>query len=310
MVRARRDILNAVVTASAIGLAGCSASSDSDSNSTTLEPDSGGDDGGLDPIDPDTNPRELLPEAPDGWTVDEPALEQAASMIGAEVGYQRSFTSESGEHYAAGFYRFAEAGDDVEEATELMESWTAYIVRGRFGFAGDGADADKVYLMLGNSSALTEEYARENNELSVDDAGNDTSNLSEEDICTDEGVPRENLSPTTLLPDPPDNWTIEQEPRGVNTTWPADESAYAIYEGPESRNYSLTIGKFDTNEEVVDQVSEDDYHDDVEAATGIFGVQVGGDGDTTPPDLDRATSLAVSVPCVSEDDLYVSMESS
>lgn len=148
MARTRRNILGFMITAGAIGLAGCS----------------GGDEDSGAP-DADTNPKELLPETPEGWTVDEEALEQGASIIGAEVGFQRTFTSERGEHYAAEVYRFPESGDDVEEAVEVFESWIAYIVRGHFGFAGDGADIDNVYMMLGKSLGLTEEYARNNNQL-------------------------------------------------------------------------------------------------------------------------------------------------
>lgn len=143
----RREALAGLAAVGAVGLAGCSGG-DGDSNG----PDS------------DANPKDLLPEAPDGWQVDTEANEQFASMIGAEAGFQRSFDDPTGDHYSVEFYRFPSQGD-ANDAKSTFSGWTAYVVRNNFGFAGNGADVEKVYLMLGNSSALTEEYARNNDLL-------------------------------------------------------------------------------------------------------------------------------------------------
>lgn len=131
----------------------------------------------------------------------------------------------------------------------------------------------------------------------------DESDLSPGEICTDEGVPREDLSPETLIPDTPDGWTMIQKPRGVDAVWPADESSYAEYEDPDGRNYRLTVGKFDSNTEVNDVVSPSDYTEEIQAVMGVFGLQVTGDGQVTPPDTDHARELALSAPCVDENNL-------
>jgi len=129
----------------AVGVAGCSGG--------------GGD---SDAPDSDANPADLLPAAPDGWVMDTEANQQAAGMIGAEAGFQRTFDDPDGHHYAVEFYRFP-SQSDAEDAKSIYSDWAVYVVRGNFGFAGNGPDVDSVYLMLGNSSALTEEYARNNN---------------------------------------------------------------------------------------------------------------------------------------------------
>jgi hypothetical protein len=140
----RREALIGIVSAGVVGMAGCS-----------------GDDGDSNAPDSDANPRDLLPEAPEGWTTTTAANQQAASMIGAEAGFQRAFDDPDGVHYVVEFYRFPSKGD-AEETADFYSDWTAYVVRGNFGFAGNGPDVDKVYLMMENSPALTEEYVRDN----------------------------------------------------------------------------------------------------------------------------------------------------
>jgi len=146
MERSRREYISLVCTAGAIGVAGC------------------GGDSGDNELDPDANPRHFLPAAPEGWEIDTNANQQAAGLIGAEAGYSRSFDGPNDAHYAVEFYRFPSETAAEDEASVFETSgWSAYVVRGNFAFAGRGPDLDSVYLMLGNSPALTEEYARNNN---------------------------------------------------------------------------------------------------------------------------------------------------
>jgi|AntRauMinimDraft_3_1070383.scaffolds.fasta_scaffold03661_2 hypothetical protein len=145
----RRDFLASISTLAAFGIAGCNDSS-SDPNAPA----------------PDTNPRGLLPTPPDGWEIETEANQQAAGMIGAEAGYSRSFDGPNGDHYAVEFYRFPSNSDARDQASRFSDfGWSVYVARGNFGFAGKGPDVDNVYLMMGNSTAMTEEYARKNNML-------------------------------------------------------------------------------------------------------------------------------------------------
>jgi len=137
----RREALGGMATAGAVGLAGCSGG--------------GGDSNAL---DPDANPEELLPEAPVGWEVDDEPLQQTAGIIGAESGFEQAFNAPSGNRYPVGVYRFSSESD----AEDSDPFWTAYVVRGNFTFPARGPDIDNVYQLLGNSPALTEEYARNN----------------------------------------------------------------------------------------------------------------------------------------------------
>ena len=94
------------------------------------------------------------------------ADQQAAGLIGAEAGYSRSFDEPDGAHYAVAFYRFSSNSDAKEQAPQFSDfGWSVYVARGNFGFAGKGPDMDNVYLMMEHSSAMTEEYARNNNIL-------------------------------------------------------------------------------------------------------------------------------------------------
>jgi hypothetical protein len=99
-----------------------------------------------------------LPEAPEGWEVDDEPQQQAAGMIGADAGFGQAFNSPSGSRYPVEIFRFSSESD----AQDAEAYWTAYVVRGNFTFAARGPDIDNVYQLLGNSSALTEEYARNN----------------------------------------------------------------------------------------------------------------------------------------------------
>jgi hypothetical protein len=137
----RREALGGIATAGAVGIAGCSGG-DGDSNAP----------------DPDANPEDLLPEAPEGWEVDDEPQQQAAGMIGADAGFGQAFNSPSGSRYPVEIFRFSSESD----AQDAEAYWTAYVVRGNFTFAARGPDIDNVYQLLGNSSALTEEYARNN----------------------------------------------------------------------------------------------------------------------------------------------------
>jgi hypothetical protein len=137
----RREALGGIATVGAVGIAGCSGG-DGDSNAP----------------DPDANPEDLLPEAPEGWEVDDEPQQQAAGMIGADAGFEQAFNAPSGNRYPVGAYRFSSEGD----AEDSGPFWTAYVVRGNFTFPARGPDIDNVYQLLGNSPALTEEYARNN----------------------------------------------------------------------------------------------------------------------------------------------------
>lgn len=124
------------------------------------------------------------------------------------------------------------------------------------------------------------------------------------EVCTDEGVPPEDLSPGELMPDPPGGWTIVDDPSPTNYAgWPADSGSSAEFEDQDGLNYSLHIAIFDSNAEANEVVSPSEYTGEIQAIMGSFALKVTGGGEVTPPDREQARVLALSVPCVDESNI-------
>lgn len=119
-------------------------------------------------------------------------------------------------------------------------------------------------------------------------------------LCTTEGVAREELDPIDLMPEPPESWSIVDDPSPVDvSSWDTDSAVHAEYEGPNKRNYYVAVGKFDTHAEASDETPPgalDIYYEDGYryGVTGIFGVEARGDKG------ERARALLLAVPCVDE----------
>ena len=110
----------------------------------------------------DANPRDLLPDPPDGWTQGD-VSQQSAGMVGAEAGYGAGYDDEGGQYYSVEILRWSSQSDAETEGLDVYESgWSVYVVRNNFGFAGKGPDVGKVVTLLGNSSALSQGYVEEN----------------------------------------------------------------------------------------------------------------------------------------------------
>lgn len=146
----RRVFLSGIVSVSVVGTAGCSGGN-SGSNDTPSGPSS------------DANPKDLLPDAPEGWTSDDPS-QLSAGMVGADAGFYQKFRDPDGNGYPVEILRISPSNDDVnvDDLVSVYSDWTSYVARNNFGFASKGPDVDSVYMLLGGSSVLTEEYARNN----------------------------------------------------------------------------------------------------------------------------------------------------
>ncbi len=87
--------------------------------------------------------------------------EQAAGMVGAEAGYAADYEDPDGNQYDVEILRW---GSEREaENDEYPSQWSVHVATGNFTFAGKGSDINKLTMLLSNTSSLTEEYIRKNN---------------------------------------------------------------------------------------------------------------------------------------------------
>jgi len=142
----RRTLLTATAAGGAAALAGCL----------------GGSGGDGDAPDSDANPRDLLPAAPDGWTRSD-VQQQSAGIVGAEAGFGASYHTPEDVRYAVEVLRWPSPGDANSDAPDVYDSWSVLVTTGNFSFAGKGPDLAAVETLLGESTALTVEYVRNNN---------------------------------------------------------------------------------------------------------------------------------------------------
>lgn len=131
---------------------------------------SGGNSGnGLSPPDENADTQGLLPEPPDSWEkVSE--QEQLAGTIGAEGGYAANYNSPDNvggdvvdADYRVEILRWSSDSDAESESQGIYAEDPVLVTLGNFSFAGKGPNVDDLVLLLSNSSALTEEYIRNNN---------------------------------------------------------------------------------------------------------------------------------------------------
>lgn len=182
----RRSLLKRVAAVSFVGsLAGCAGGS-----------------GGLSPPPADANPKNLLPETPDGWRKTQ-GQEQAAGMVEAEAGYSGGYRDRSGAYYGVEILRWSSNSDAKEKGQEVYSSgWPIFVVIGNFGIAGKGADVGKLVMLLSNSSALSRDYIVNNNlngelDLTAIPESTPTDSEASTDSTTPEETPTENIETPT-----------------------------------------------------------------------------------------------------------------
>ncbi|NEU58935.1 hypothetical protein [Halorussus sp. MSC15.2] len=146
----RRTFVRGVASAAFAGtLAGCTGGGS-------------GNDGPSPPAE-DANPKELLPDAPEGLTRTQ-SQQQSAGMVGAEAGYSAGYDDEDGNHYAVEILRWSSKKDAKDKGSGVYsDGWSVYVVLGNFGFAAKGPDVETAKELLANSSALTKQYVENNN---------------------------------------------------------------------------------------------------------------------------------------------------
>lgn len=91
------------------------------------------------------------------------------SQVDAEAGFGALYYTDDDVQYTAAVYQFPTKEDAATGLSFWMEEGTApqiYIVRKKFALMVFGPDREKAYSLAANSPGITEEDAREGNEVS------------------------------------------------------------------------------------------------------------------------------------------------
>lgn len=141
-----------------------STPTDSEERTSTPSGESGnGAESNIEPPSETTDPEELLPAAENGWEQTETGPQPEG-----EAGVYAVYEKEGREGYQVAVIRWGSRDKAVEEK-ETFEGYTAitYVVLGKFSFISyDNGSGQDPYGLLGQSPALTAEYAKNNDLIS------------------------------------------------------------------------------------------------------------------------------------------------
>lgn len=115
-------------------------------------------------LESDTNPRELIPAAPAGWTRKRVSEQIPGGEV--EAGYQADYQNETQYLISIEVLRYTTNNAASRSVETLSPSlgWSVYVVRKNFAFLSTGAVEDAVAI-LSNCPVLEEAYIRQNNLL-------------------------------------------------------------------------------------------------------------------------------------------------